>query len=179
MIDIEKTSLVVVDVQGKLAGLMYEKEGLFANVEVLIKIAKALGIPIIWCEQSPKALGATIPQLADLLVDNEPIAKFCFSCCGEGKFDQELKAAGGREVILCGIETHICIYQTAMDLLDKDHNVHVIADAVSSRTRQNKEIAIERLRKEGASISSVEMILFELLKTSKHEKFRELAKLIK
>ena len=179
MLEIEKSCLVVVDVQGKLANLMYNKEPLFANVEILIKMAKALEIPILWCQQNPKGLGATIPQLAELLSDNEPVDKFSFSCCGDENFVEQLKNTSRKQIILCGIETHVCVYQTAMDLLDKDYEVNLVADAVSSRTAENKQIALERLSTEGAYLSSTEMTIFELLKTAKHPKFRELAKLIR
>jgi len=179
MLDTTKCCLVVVDVQGKLAQLMDNKETLFGNIEILIKTAKILDFPIIWCQQHPRALGPTIPQIAELLTDNQPIDKFSFSCCGHDEFNDKLKELQPKQVILCGIEAHVCIYQTAADLLDKDYEVHVIADAVSSRTPANKEIALRRMEAEGALVSSTEMALFELLRTAKHEKFKELVKLIK
>ncbi|MCD6394384.1 MAG: hydrolase [Planctomycetes bacterium] len=179
MIDIEKCCLAVVDVQGKLAQLMDGKESLFANIEVLIKAAKALEIPILWCQQNPRALGPTVPQLAELLDGVEPVDKMSFSCCGDAGFIDKLNALKTADVILCGIEAHICVYQTAMDLLDRDLNVHLIADAVSSRTAANRQIAIQRLTAEGANLSSTEMILFELLKTAEHPEFKELCGLIK
>ncbi len=148
MLEIEKSSLVVVDVQGKLANLMDNKEPLFANVEILIKAAKALEIPILWCQQNPKGLGPTLPQIAELLDGNEPIDKFSFSCCGDENFIEQLKNSRRKQIILCGIETHVCIYQTAMDLLDKDYEVNLVADAVSSRSVENKQIALERLSAE-------------------------------
>lgn len=179
MLETEKCCLVIIDVQGKLAQLMHDKETIFRNIEILIKIARALDIPILWCEQNPKALGATIPQLAELLCDIEPIDKFSFSCCGDSKFVEKLKAAGRNQIVLCGIETHVCVCQTAIDLINDSYEVYVVADAVSSRTAENKAIALERMRGESAVIVSTEMVLFELLKTAEHEKFRELAKLIK
>ena len=179
MLDTEKCCLVIVDVQGKLAQLMHEKEKLFNNIEILIKGAKALDLAIIWCEQSPKALGPTIEQLAQHLCDHQPIAKCSFSCCGNEPFNEKLKAINPKQVILCGIETHVCIFQTAMDLLEKEYEVHVIADAVSSRTPENKQIALNRMDAEGAVISSTEMALFELLQTAEHEKFKEVVALIK
>ena len=179
MFDIVKSCLIVVDVQGKLAELMDDKATLFANIEILIKTAQILDIPIIRCEQNPKALGPTITQLDQLMTQNPPVEKFSFSCLGDEKFTDRLKALSRKQIILCGIEAHVCIYQTAMDLLDRDYQVSLIADAVSSRTPENKKIAIDRLDSEGVFISSTEMILFELLKTAKHPKFKEIAKLIK
>ena len=179
MLDIQKCCLVVVDVQGKLAQLMYAKEHLFKNIQILIKAAKLLAVPIIWCQQCPDALGATVPQIAQFLTDNEPIDKASFSCCGAERFNRKLNSLARRQVLLCGIEAHVCIYQTAVDLLEKDYEVSVIADAVSSRTVENKQIALERMTAEGANISSVEMALFELLRTAKHSQFRQVAKLVK
>ena len=179
MLDIQKCCLVVVDVQGKLAQLMYAKEYLFKNIQILIKAAKLLAVPIIWCQQCPDALGATVPQIAQLLTDNKPIDKASFSCCGTEKFNSKLNSLARRQVLLCGIEAHVCIYQTAVDLLEKGYEVNVIADAVSSRTVENKQIALERMTAEGANISSVEMALFELLRTAEHSQFRQVAKLVK
>ncbi|MCF7955730.1 MAG: hydrolase [Phycisphaerae bacterium] len=179
MLEVDKTCLVVVDVQGKLAELMWEKESLFKNIEILVKSANILGIPIIWCQQYPKALGETIEQVAQHLTDISPCDKMSFSCCGNEEFADKLHAAGRRQVLLCGIEAHICVYQTAMDLLDMDYDVQVVGDAVSSRTQENKAAALSRIKWEGAAITTTEMALFELLGTAEHEKFREIAKLVK
>ena len=179
MLDINNTCLVVVDVQGKLAQLMHDRGALFANIEILVQGAKILGLPIVVCEQYPKALGHTIAQLAQHLEDVAPIDKFVFSCAGEDRFVEQLNSTGCKQVLLCGIETHVCIYQTAMDLLKSDQEVHLIADAVSSRTSENKQIAIKRLISEGVKLSSTEMALFELMKTAKHEQFKQIAKLVK
>ncbi len=179
MLEISKTALVVVDVQGKLAELMFDKETLFANIAILIKAANILGIPIIWCQQVPAALGPTVGQLAELLESTDPIDKYTFSCCDDANFSARVKELKRSQVILTGIEAHICIYQTAMDLVAKDLDVHVIADAVSSRRPENKDIALQRLNAEGASLSTTEMALFELLKDAKHPNFKDIAKLVK
>jgi len=179
MLETENCCLVVVDVQGKLAQLMHERQPLFNNIQILIKSAKILSIPILWAQQCPEALGPTVPGIAELLADNEPVNKSAFSCCGQESFNAKLKELRRNQVLLCGIETHVCIYQTAVDMLRKGFDVNVIADAVSSRTAGNKQIAITRLAAEGAKIASVEMALFELLKTAEHSKFRQVAKLIK
>jgi nicotinamidase-related amidase len=179
MLEIEKSCLVVVDVQGKLAQLMYGKDALFKNIQILIKAAKILSIPIIWCQQCPEALGPTLPEIAQLLTSDEPINKAAFSCCGSGKFNARLNKIDRQHVLLCGIEAHVCIYQTAVDLLNKGFSVDVIADAVSSRTAENKQIAINKMAKQGVNISCTEMALFELLKTAEHPQFKQIAKLIK
>jgi nicotinamidase-related amidase len=179
MLEIKDCCLVVVDVQGKLAQLMYDKQALFRNIQVFIKSAKILDIPILWCQQCPDALGPTIPEVAELLTGNEPINKATFSCCGEDSFNDRLQVLNRRQILLCGIEAHVCIYQTAIDLLRKGYEVNVIADAVSSRTQENRNIAISRMAAEGVRISCTEMALFELLKTAEHPQFKQIAKLIK
>jgi nicotinamidase-related amidase len=179
MLDIEKCSLVVVDVQSRLAQWMFGREALLKNIQILIKAAKILGIPIVWCQQVPDLLGPTVPEIAELLSDIEPINKASFSCCGDEQFISKLNSLDRRQVLLCGIETHVCIYQTAVDLRSRSYEVSVVADAVSSRTLENKRIGLERIKAEGANLSSTEMVLFELLKTAEHPKFKQIAKLIK
>ncbi|UCD49115.1 MAG: hydrolase [Phycisphaerales bacterium] len=179
MLDISRCCLVVVDVQGKLAQLMVDKETLFKNLRILIQAAKILEIPILWCQQVPASLGPTVPEIAELLAGSEPIDKASFSCAGDASFNAKLEALGRKQVLLCGIETHVCIYQTAMDLLRQGFRVTVLADAVSSRTAENKQTALTRLATAGAIIAGTEMVLFELLRTAKHPQFKPIAKLVK
>ncbi len=179
MLEIPRCSLVVVDVQGKLAQLMHDKEVLFKNIRILIQAAKLLDIPILWCQQVPAALGPTVPEIAELLTDEEPIDKASFSCAGHEPFNTRLQVLKRRQVLLCGIETHVCIYQTARDLLARGFEVVVPADAVSSRTADNKQIALMRLAAEGAHVAGTEMALFELLKTAEHPQFKPIAGLVK
>jgi nicotinamidase-related amidase len=179
MLEIQDCCLVVIDIQGKLAQLMIGKDALFKNIQILIQAARILEIPILWCQQVPEALGPTVPEIAELLAGSEPIDKASFSCCGQEQFNAQLNTLGKEQVLLCGIETHVCIYQTAMDLMEGGLDVTVIADAVSSRTERNQHIALSRLAAEGAHVSSTEMALFELLKTAKHPHFKEIAKLVK
>ncbi len=171
--------LVVVDIQGKLAHLMFEKEILFDNVRKMIRGAQVLGIPILWAEQNPDGLGPTIRQISELIPDGKPISKLSFSCCGEDRFMQELEALRRKQVLLAGIESHVCIYQTARDLLGLDYEVHVIADAVSSRRRENREIALMRMRDMGAIITSTETVLFELLKVAEGPAFKEILDIVR
>jgi nicotinamidase-related amidase len=179
MLDIEKCSLVVVDVQSRLAQLMFGREALLKNIQILIKAAKILDIPIVWCQQVPDSLGPTVSEIAELLSDIEPINKACFSCCGDERFISKLNSLDRRQVLLCGIEAHVCIYQTAVDLQSRGYEVSVVADAVSSRTLENKQTGLERLKAEGVNLSSTEMVLFELLKTAEHPQFKQIAKLVK
>jgi len=179
MLEIKNCCLIVVDVQGKLAQLMYDKQALFKNIQILIKASKILDVPILWCQQCPDSLGPTIPEIAELLTDNEPVNKSSFSCCDEETFNTKLQALNRRCALLCGIEAHVCIYQTAVDLLRKGYEANVIADAVSSRTLDNKNMAISRMTDEDVKISCTEMALFELLKTAEHPQFKQIAKLVK
>jgi nicotinamidase-related amidase len=179
MLDPKDCCLVIVDVQGKLAQLMHNNEVLFRNICILIESARILDIPILWCQQSPDSLGPTVRQIAELLRDNTPIDKSSFSCCGEEQFSEELRQLNRRQVILTGIETHVCVYQTAVDLLRTGYEVHAVADAVSSRTLENRQIGLSRMQQEGAKIGSTEMALFEILRDAAHPKFKQIARLIK
>jgi nicotinamidase-related amidase len=179
MLDEKDCCLVVIDVQGKLAELMHDRENLFKNLRILIQAFRILEIPVLWCQQVPAALGPTVPEIAELLTGLEPINKSSFSCCGCEEFNDKLHTLGRSQIILCGIESHVCVYQTAVDLIEQDYEVEVIADAVSSRTLVNKDIGLDKIAAEGAQISSVETCLFEILKTAEHPHFRQIAKLIK
>jgi nicotinamidase-related amidase len=179
MLEINDCCLTIVDVQGKLAQRMVDKETLFKNVQILIQAAKLLDIPVLWCQQVPAALGPTVPEIAELLAGDEPVDKASFSCWAAVPFQERLRAASRKQVLLCGIETHVCIYQTALDLLEEGFDVSVIADAVSSRTVENKEFGLARAAAEGAKLVSTEMVLFELLKTAEHPQFKAIARLVK
>lgn len=179
MLTDENTALVIVDVQGKLARLMHEHEALFNQLVAMTRGARELQLPIIWMEQIPEKLGATIEPLAKELGGIEPIHKSSFSCLGEPDFLKALEKSGCRQVLLMGIEAHICVYQTARDLLDAGYAVEVIVDAVSSRTLQNKEVALDKMAAAGADLTSVEMALFELMKTAEAPEFRAVARIIK
>ena len=173
------TALVIVDVQGKLAQIMDEKEALFHHLATMVKGAKVLALPILWVEQLPDKLGPTIPEIADHLAHLHPISKNSFSCYGEPAFVDALAATGCRNVIVMGIEAHICVYQTVRHLLDKGFHVEVIADAVSSRKAHNKVIALEKMQQCGAALTSTEMVLFELQGVAEGERFRHLLSVIK
>ena len=179
MLAVENTALVVIDVQGKLSRLMYEKEKLFENLQKIITGARILEIPVVLTEQNPEGLGSTIPEVADLLPDVQPISKFSFSCCGEKSFVRELEALKRKQVLIAGIESHVCVYQTAMDLLGAGYEVQIVADAVSSRTAENRELGLEKMKSEGARLTGAEMALFELLRVAEGAKFKELLKVVK
>ncbi len=179
MLKPEKTVLTIVDVQGKLAQMMSGKQALFENLQKIIKGIQALEIPILWVEQNPEGLGSTIPEVAELLAGINPISKLSFSCCKNERFIQALKAANCNQILIVGIEAHICVYQTAMDLVKLDHEVEVVTDAVSSRTVENKNVALQKMSSAGVSLTSTEMALFELLEVAEGEQFKEILKIVK
>lgn len=175
----DNTVMVLVDVQGKLSQLMYEKEKMFSAVSAMIKSMQILEVPIIWMEQIPEKLGKTTPEIAECIQENAPIAKSSFSCCGEPAFMEAFKKTGRTQVLLAGIETHICVFQTAYDLINKGYQVQVAADCVSSRTRENKDVGLQRIIQTGGRITSLEMAIFELLGKAEGEEFKQVVKLIK
>lgn len=179
MLDIENTALLIIDIQGKLAHLMDRKELLFSNVQKLIKGVQVLGIPILWVEQNPEGLGPTIPEISALLPDIQPISKMSFSSCGNAPFMQALKSLGRKQILVSGIEAHICVYQTAADLVALGYEVQVAADAVSSRNFENKEIGLQRLKDVGVGLTCVETALFELLKVAEGEQFKQIIRIVK
>jgi nicotinamidase-related amidase len=179
MLKAENTLLLIVDVQGKLALAMHDRERLFENLAKVIKGAKILDVPILVTEQNPQGLGPTISEIADLLADDKKISKFSFSCCDNESFVQALDAIALKNIAIAGIESHICVYQTAKDLLKFNYGVHIITDAVSSRTKENKQLGIESSKNLGAALTSVEMLLFELVKDAQKSEFKEILNIVK
>jgi nicotinamidase-related amidase len=179
MIKRQDAFFVLVDVQGKLANLMFEKEILFRNLRILIQGLRELEIPIVWAEQYPEGLGETVPEIKEVLKGLKPISKRSFSVCRNTELMQKIKASGRKQAIVAGIESHVCVYQTVSDLLAKDYGTTIVADAVSSRTKENKELGLQKMLSEGAWVTSVEMLLFELLENAEGESFKKISKLVK
>ncbi|WP_062269157.1 hydrolase [Endozoicomonas arenosclerae] len=179
MLDRKNTALVIVDVQGKLATLMYKQERMHNALVKMVRGARILGLPVFWLEQLPEKLGKTTPRLAEELKGIDPLAKSSFSGCGQSEFVSALKGSGCNQVLLAGIEAHICVYQTALDLTASGYEVEVIVDASSSRSKYDKRLALDKLARKGVELTSVEMALFELMTTAECEEFREIAKLVK
>lgn len=174
-----KTGLVVIDVQGKLSTVVHDSERFIANLVKLIKAAKLLDMPILWLEQNPEKLGQTVPELQEVLGSVTPISKFSFSACSEPAFVEAVKKNKVKTWLLSGIETHICVYQTALGLLDLGYDVELVSDCVSSRALNNKELALEKLARKGAEITCLEMCLFELVGDCRADEFRGALSLIK
>nr|WP_277347498.1 hydrolase [Wenzhouxiangella sp. XN79A] len=174
--------MVVVDVQGKLARLMHDSDAMIRAQAILVQACRLLEVPVTWAEQLPDKLGPTVDELAAPLAGLTPCAKSSFGCLGDEALREAILGGtheGRDQVLLCGIETHVCVWQTAAALLREGRSVHVIADAVSSRSAANREIGLQRMREAGASISNVEMALFELMIEATHPRFREVTKLLK
>jgi len=179
MISSDSTILIVIDFQDNLFQVMQDKENLLANAAKVIKGAKVFDMPIIVTEQSPEKLGPTMPELARELSGSETIGKENFSSWANNKFQEKLKSSDRRQAIIMGIECHVCVYQTVLDLIDNGYSVHVVADAVSSRTSENKQIALQRMLQNGSTITSTEMCVYELLGKAGTEEFKATLQLVK
>jgi len=173
----------VIDVQEKLMPVIDRHHEVAANIERLIRGCHLLDtMHIVVTEQYVKGLGATIEPLRRALEETagyEPLEKMCFSAQGNGEFQAAMRLLKKRQVIVTGIETHVCVYQTVTDLLTAGYEVTIVADAVSSRSAENRDIAIRRMVADGARLSSTEMVLFELTVNSGTDEFRAIAKLVK
>ena len=174
-------ALVVVDIQQKLLPPIFNKEQLVRNSQLLVRLAKILSIPIMMTTQYSKGLGATVPEIASLLDGTQAIDKLEFGCFGSNVFRSALKALPGdrNTVLLCGMETHICVTQTALGALNEGYLVHVASDAVGSRAEWNWKVGLDRMRDAGAVISSTEMMMYELLRCSGTAAFKELLPYLK
>ncbi|AXH99596.1 hydrolase [Sporosarcina sp. PTS2304] len=179
MLKKDQSVFVLVDVQGKLAQIVKNSEALHENLEKLIKGLQVMDIPIVWLEQYPDGLGSTTESLASLLEGQQPIAKMTFSAVGNEEFLRQLESTGRKQVIIGGIETHICVYMTAKDLVEKGYEVEVVEDAVSSRTEANKRIGLEKMKGVGVSVTCVETALYELVGEAGTEEFKKVLKIVK
>jgi nicotinamidase-related amidase len=180
MLTAEQSVLMIVDVQGKLAQVMQQSAQLHQKLAALIQGAQLFDIPIIWLEQLPEKLGGTSEELAQLLSKTiQPIAKSHFSGWDCEEVKQQLNSLNRNNVILAGIETHVCVYQTCQDLLANNYQVHLVADAVSSRGADNKVLGVQMMLNDGAKLTNVESLLFELQYVAQGDRFKALLKLIK
>ena len=172
--------LVVIDVQEKLFPVINEKETFLENLKILIKGFQLFDLPIILTEQVPEKLGPTVEPIKSLLPDTKPIIKSSFSCAADAGFSLKANYMTDCDgVVLAGIETHVCIYQTERDLIHRGQHVEVVTDAVSSRNPNNHQIALDRIRNNGGFLTTMEMLLFSLQEVAEGDRFRELIKLVK
>jgi len=175
-LEAEQCALVVIDIQEKLLPPIFQKDQLVKNTQLLIRAAGILKIPAMVSTQYAKGLGGTVAELASLLTGTEAMDKTLFSCFGSEAFCSALKRLPGQRntLLLCGMESHICVMQTALGALREGYLVHVASDAVSSRTEWNWKIGLDRMRAAGAVISSTEMMIYELMRSSSSAAFKEL-----
>jgi nicotinamidase-related amidase len=178
-IEPEKALLIIIDVQEKFVPVIFDFERVRNNCRKLIEGAKIFNIPIIITEQYPKGLGQTIPELRHALSNAIKIEKTCFNCFSNEEFSSKIKELNKTDLIIAGIEAHVCVLKTVLNALEKNFKVHLIADAISSRKQLDFKIALKRMIQEGAKIASTEMILFQLLEKAEGEQFKQLRDLIK
>ena len=181
MFSCDQTVLLLVDIQGRLARIVQDSDAVIKSLEILIKGMQILDVPIICTEQIPSKLGPTVEEIQKALEGTGAVTieKDYFSCCNEPAFMDRFMPLKRKQVLITGIETHICVFQTAHDLLQKGYEVQVVSDCVSSRTRENREIGLQRMTQSGARITSVEMALFELMKRARGDHFKQIIPIIK
>lgn len=176
------SQLLIIDVQERLAGTMDadQLQTLVRNTNILIEAATALDVPILRTEQYPKGLGPTLPDIATCLpAGQHAVEKTCFSCCGASGLEPAMSDVTRKQMILTGMETHICVLQTAIDLRQRGFTVFVVADAVCSRRQHHYQLGLERMQQAGVIISTTESVLFEWLRDASHPQFKSLSKLIR
>ena len=176
----EDCALAVIDIQEKLLPPIFEKERLVRNAQLLVRLANILSLPVIVSTQYEKGLGKTVDEIASLLRETQTVDKLEFGCFGNGEYCSQVdKLANRTTLLLCGMESHICVTQTALGALNQGLTVHVAADAVSSRTELNWKLGLNRMQAAGAVLSSTEMIIYELLGKSGTPAFKEMLKHLK
>ena len=180
-LEASRSALIVVDIQEKLLPPIFEKERLVRNSQLLLRLARILGIPVLATTQYAKGLGPTVPEIASLLPAGEVMDKTAFSCFGSDRFCSAVHSLPGNRntLIVCGMETHICVLQTVLGALNDGFLVHVASDAVSSRAEWNWNIGLRRMEAAGALISSTETIIYELLRGSSTPAFKQMLQYLK
>jgi len=179
-LDSAQTVLVVVDMQEAFRPHISDFAETAARIALVAHAAQLLNVPVIVTEQYPRGLGHTAGEIKAVLPATlEVIEKTAFSSCGAQAFRDELERVGARHVLICGIEAHVCVNQTAHDLLARDYRVHLLTDCITARSADNRQIGLAKMQQSGALPSSTEMALFELLRDARHEQFKAIQKLIK
>jgi nicotinamidase-related amidase len=177
---LEDTAFLIIDVQEAFRESIASLGNIARQIAAFVQGAKMLSLPILVTEQYPKGLGHTVKEISDVLpTDIDLVEKTVFSSCGSMAFAERLKMLNRRQIIVAGIEAHICVNQTVHDLLAQNFQVHLLADCISSRAEENKQIAFAKMQQSGAILSSVEMALFEIMRDARHAEFKAIQKLIK
>lgn len=179
VLDRDQAVLLIIDVQERYRKVIPDLANLTRNISILVEAAKVLKLPVVVTEQYPQGLGVTVAEISACLGDHSLFSKNSFSCCGAEEFVDALKQIGRKQIIVCGIEAHVCVSQTVHDLLSEGYAVHIVVDALSSRSPKNKEIAVEKMVKSGALPSTVEMALFEMLVQAGTEEFKAVQRLVR
>lgn len=179
LLDTKNTGLLVVDVQEELMPVMMRRQSVIDNIGKLIHLARLYKLPVILTEQYSKWLGPTLSEITNSLPAYEPVKKMHFNCCDEVAFNQRLESAGLKNIILAGVEAHICIFQTCVSILERGYTVHVPQDAVDSRTDDNLRVGLELMNKAGALITSTETVIYQILKKAGTNEFKKMLKLIR
>lgn len=175
----EKTGLVIIDVQEKFMPTISQKERILENINKLLQLSRLFDLPIILTEQNPKGIGHTIPEIRQSLPVYDPILKYHFNGCDVDAFNERIDSKDLETIIIVGVETHICIFQTTVSLLDKGYQVQVPQDAVGSRTEEDRHVGLGLMKEAGAVITSTETIIFQVLKRAGTDAFREMLKVVK
>ena len=179
LLDRHEAGLVVVDIQERLLPVIAGKEAMLQNAVRLIKGAAILRLPVLVTEQYPKGLGKTVQDVVDALALLSPFEKLTFSACGSDTFMASLKSQNRSQIVLCGIEAHVCVLQTCLDLIAEGFRVFVAADAFASRAPENRLLALDRMQSAGAAIISTGMALFEMLEQAGTPEFKQIRDLVK
>lgn len=179
VLDRSKAALLIIDIQEKILGVMNSPDEVVGNTVKLIQGFKTLGAPFFYTEQYPKGLGATVKEIKHEIESTEAIEKMSFSCSGAGELFATLKIRNISQVVVCGVESHVCVQQTVLDLLANGFQVDVAADAVSSRREKDYKIALERMARNGAEVTTAESILFELLNVCGTDEFKKISRIVK
>jgi nicotinamidase-related amidase len=175
----EETAALLIDMQERLFPHIYQKDELLRKSGILIEGLKVLDVPMVITEQYPKGLGATVKEISALVKMDPVIEKIAFSCCDEPSVMQHDVMQNHKNIIICGIEAHVCVLQTVIDLHDAGYKAVVVEDCISSRNPEDKRVAVERMRSEGALITSCESILFELARVAGTDEFKAISRLVK
>ncbi len=174
-----KTGIVIIDVQKKLMDVIARKKGIISNINRLILLADIYSLPVVVTEQYPRWLGPTIPEISDTIPSYEPIEKMFFNCCKEDAFTICIKKQNSDTIILTGVETHICVFQTCLTLLEKGYSVHVPHDAVGSRNDENMKIGLGLMKEAGAVITTTETIIYQVLEKAGTKEFKQMMKALR
>ena len=179
LLERENTGLLVIDVQENLLPVMGQKQRVTGNIIKLLNLSTLFRLPVLLTEQYPKWLGPTISEIIESLPDYQPITKLHFNCCEVEAFDERLKSAGFNSIIVTGVESHICIFQTCVSLLERGYQVQVPQDAVDSRTEENWRVGLELMNKAGVLITSTEAVIYQILKKAGTKEFKKMLKIMR